>query len=96
MNTGSSISSTEHLAVTRHKVWYEHEEFSWGTVHGVDIWRYEESELKNSEELAFLENQKRYRIVPPHWDGDETFVCRIENRLIEVTSFRVLSAVQSG
>lgn len=96
MSAGSPIPSTEHVTITQHKVWYEHVEFSWGVVHGVDIWRYEESELKNSEELAFLENQTRYPIVPPHWDGDETFVCRIENRLIEVTMFRVLSAVQSG
>lgn len=95
MSAGSPLRSTGHLTVAHHRVWYEHEEFSWGAVHGVDIWRYEESELLD-DELSFLENQAQYSVVPPHWDGDETIMCRVDNRLIEVTTFRVLCAAQSG
>jgi hypothetical protein len=96
MSAGSPIVLTEHHTITQPRVWYEHEEFSWGPVHGVDVWRYEEFELNNGEELDFLEDLAQYSIVPPLWDGDETFMCRIGNRLIEVTMFRVLSAAQSG
>ncbi len=97
MSSGNALVSSGQLTVRHHKVWYEHEEFSWGMVRGVDIWRYEESELTNGEELMdLLENQAQYQIEPPHWDGDETYVCRIDNRLIEVTLFRVPAVAQSG
>jgi hypothetical protein len=90
------MGATGYPMVSQHRVWYEHEEFSWGAVHGVDIWRYEESELGNGEEFDFLENGARYSIEPPLWNGDESSVCRIENRLIEVTLFRVFDAARSG
>lgn len=97
MSAGSPIAATSHFTVTQRRVWYEHEEFSWGGVRGIDIWRYEESRLENGAELmSFLEEQTQYSVEPPHWDGDETFMYRIENRLIEVTQFRVLSVAQSG
>jgi len=79
-----------------HRVWYVHEEFSWGAVHGVDIWRYEESDLGDGEEYDFLEDGARYSIEPPLWNGDESIVCRIENRLTEVTLFRIFDAARSG